>query len=66
MVQNLGFKREVYGNIGLPQEARKFSNKQPHIYLKELEKEQKKPKASKRKETIKLREEINVIATKKQ
>jgi len=55
-------KREVYSNIGLPQEARKISNKQPSFTLKELKKEQRmKPKASRRKITVNITEEINEI-----
>ena len=51
-------KGEVHSDTGLPQETRKVSNKQPN--LKELEKEeQTKPKVSRRKEIIKIREEIN-------
>ena len=44
-------KREVHSDTGLPQEARTISNNL------ELEKQQKKPKVSRRKE-IKIREEI--------
>ena len=39
----------------------KFSNQQPTLHLKELEKEQTKPKASRRKEIIKTRAERNEI-----
>ena len=35
------------------------------LHLKQLEKEQRKPKVSRRKETIKIRTEINEIETKK-
>ena len=50
-------KREVYSNISLPQETGKSSNKQLTLHLKQLErKEQKRPKISRRKEIIKIRE----------
>ena len=42
-IQQSGSKREVYSNKSLPQEARKISNNLT-LYLKELEKEQTKPK----------------------
>ena len=59
-------KREVYSYTSLLQERRKISNKQSNLHLKELEKEeQTKPKVSRRKETIKIRAEINEIETKK-
>ena len=58
-------KREVYSNTSLPQETRKISNKQSTLHLKELEKEQTKPKVSRRKEITKIRAEINEIETKK-
>ena len=57
-------KREVYSNTSLPQETRKISNNL-NLHLKELEKEQTKPKVSRRKEIIKIRAEINEIETKK-
>jgi len=54
-------KREVYSNAGIPQEARKISNKQPNLTSKRArkKKEEIKLKASKRKEIIKIRAEIN-------
>ena len=58
-------KREVYSNTRLPQETRTISNKQSNFTPKELEKEQTKPKVSRRKEIIKIRSEINEIETKK-
>ena len=58
-------KREVYSNTSLPQETRKISNKQSNLYLKVLEKDQRKPKISGRKEIIKIRAEINEIEMKK-
>ena len=52
-------KREVYSNVILPQETRKFKINNLTLYLKELEKEeQTKPKVSRRKEIIKIRAEI--------
>ena len=52
-------KREVYSNTILPQETRKISNNLS-LHLKQLEKEeQKSPKASRRKEIIKIRSERN-------
>ena len=63
---NIGTKGEVYNSTGLPQETRKFWNKQLTSYLKELEKEHMEPKVSRRKEIIMIRAEINAIETKKQ
>ena len=58
-------KREVYSYTSLPQETRKISNSLT-LHLKEVEKEeQTKLKVSRRKEIIKIREEINEIETKK-
>ena len=52
-------KREVYRNTILPQETRNISNKEPKLTPKAIrERKQKKPKVSKRKETIKIRPEI--------
>ena len=51
-------KRKVYSNTILPQETRNISNKQPNLTPK-IEKEQKNPKVSRRKEIIKIRSEIN-------
>ena len=59
-------KREVYSNSISPQETRKISNKQSNLIPKATrERRTKKPKVSKRKEIIKVREEINKIETKK-
>jgi len=52
-------------NIGLLQEARNISNKKCNFTPKMLEKEQTKPKASRRKEIIKIKAERNEIETKK-
>ena len=43
-------KRKVYSNAILPQETRKTSNRHLTLHLKQLEKEQKKPKVSRGKE----------------
>lgn len=52
--RKIGSEREVYSNAGLPQEAKKISNKQPVFTPKEIEKEIKsKPIFSRRKEIIK-------------
>ena len=53
-------KREVYSISISPQETRKISNNLT-LHLKEVEKEQTKPKVSRRKEIMKIRSEINVI-----
>ena len=53
-------KREVYSNTILPQETRNISNKQPNVTPKAIrERRTKNPKASRRKEIIKIRSEIN-------
>ena len=52
-------KREVFGNIILPQETRKTSNTQPNFTLKTTGKRRTKKKNSRRKEIIKIRDEIN-------
>ena len=57
-------KREVYSDISLLRKQEKFSNNL-NLDLKQLEKEQTKPKVSQRKEIIKIRAEINEIETKK-
>ena len=50
-------KREVNSNKGLPQQARKISNKQSNRAPKGIAKIRTKPKISRRKETIKIRKE---------
>ena len=53
-------KREVYSNTILPQETTNISNKQPNLAPKAIrERRKKNPKASRRKEIIKIRSEIN-------
>ena len=56
---------EVYSSSISAQETRKISNTQFNLYLKVLEKDQRKPKISGRKEIIKIRAEINEIEMKK-
>ena len=51
-------QREVYIDTGPHQETRNIS-KNTALLLKELEKEQKTPKVSRRKEIIRIRSEIN-------
>ena len=58
-----GPKREVSSNTGEPRETRKVLNNLT-LHLKELEKERN-PKVTRRKEIIKIREEINGTETKK-
>ena len=58
-------KKEVYSNTIQPQETRKISNKKSNFTLKELKKEERKPKVNRRKEIIKIRAEINEIEAKK-
>ena len=57
-------QREVHNNKGLPQKTTRISNKQPNLHIKELEKETK-PKATRRKEVIKSREDIRIKKKKK-
>ena len=53
-------KREVYSNTSLPQATGNISNKQPNLTHKAIrERRAKIPKASRRKEIIKIRSEIN-------
>ena len=63
-VQPRSSKREFYSKESLPQETRKISNNLT-LLLEQLEKEQIKPKVSRRKDIITIREEINEIETKK-
>ena len=57
-------KRKVHSNTGIPQETRKKSNNLT-LHLKQLEKEEmENPRVSRRKEILKIREEINVKETK--
>ena len=57
--------REFYSDTSLRHERRKISNNQTNLYLKQLEKEQIKLGLGRRKEIIKIREEINETETKK-
>jgi len=52
-------KREVHSNTSLSQKTRETSNKQPNFTPKQLEKENKNPKFSRRKKIVKIRAEIN-------
>ena len=58
-------KRELYSDTSLCQEARKNSDKEPNLPLKKQAKEETKLKVSRRKETIKIRAEINETETKR-
>lgn len=53
-------KIEIYSSTGVSQKTRYISNNLT-FYLKELEEQQTKPKVSRSKEIIKIREEINEI-----
>ena len=53
--------REVHSDTGLPQKQEKSQINNLTYHIKQLEKEEKKLKISRRKETIKIREEINKI-----
>ena len=59
-------KREVYSYTSLTQKTRKTSNKQSNLTPKGTRERRKtKAKVSRRKEIIRIREEINEIETKK-
>ena len=59
-------KREVYSNKAYLKKQEKSQIKNLTLHLKEIEKEeQRKPKVSRRKEIIKIGEEINEIEMKK-
>ena len=58
-------EREVYSNIILSQETRKISNKPSYFTPKATRDWRTKPKISRRKEIMKIREKINEIETKK-
>ena len=58
------FKREVYNDIGLPQEIRKISNKQPSLIPKRTRKRGiNKPQNQQKEGNHKIRAEINEIET---
>ena len=57
-------KREVYSDINLPQET-KISNRHSNQPSKGIRKRRTKPKVSRRKEIIKIREEINTMEIEK-
>ena len=52
-------KREFYSNTILPQETRKPQIENIFLHVKQLKKEQKIPKVSRRKEIITIQAEIN-------
>ena len=56
---------EIHSDRYPPQKEEKSQINNLTYHLNELEKEQEKPKVSRRKEIIKLREEINKIEVKK-
>ena len=59
-------KGKVHSNTGIPQEIKKSQINNLTLHLKQLEKEEmKNPRVSRRKETIKIRAEINVKKKKK-
>ena len=58
-------KRKVHSNTGIPQETRKSQINNLTLHLKQLEKEElENPRASRRKEILKIRAEINGKETK--
>ena len=57
-------QREIYSNTGLSQKRRSQIDNLT-LHLNELEKEQKRPKVSRRKEILKIKEEINKIEIQK-
>ena len=57
--------RKIHSNTGLPQKTRKISNKQPNLPPKRIRKRKTKVKVNKRKEIIKIRQEMNKIEIKK-
>lgn len=59
------FQRKVYGDTGLPPEARKISSKQPDLIPKGARRRTTtKPQISRRKKLIRIRAEINDTKTK--
>ena len=54
-------KREVSSNTSLPQKTIEKKSNKPNFSLEQLEKEETKPKVSRREEVIKIRAEINEI-----
>ena len=58
-------ERELHSDTGLPKKNRNISNKQPNLHLQQLkEEQQRQPRASRRKETAKIRTELNGIDNK--
>ena len=64
-MQQKQFEEEVYSNRSLLQEKEKAQINNLTLQLKQLAREQTKPKVSRRKEIIKIRAEINERETKK-
>ena len=61
-MQQISPQREFHSDTGFPQKKRKISNTQPNIPHKRIRNRRtNKPKVSRRKEIIKIREEINKI-----
>ena len=52
-------KRKVYSNTILPQETKKPRIDNLFLHVKQLEKEEKNPRISRRKEIIKIQAEVN-------
>ena len=57
-------EREGHSNTGLPKKDRNISNKLPNPTPTRLEKQQRQPRASTKKEITKIRAELNDIETK--
>ena len=55
----MGSKRKIYGNIGLYQEARKVSSKQPNLTCKGVRKKQQTKLKTIRRKEIRISSEIN-------
>ena len=61
-MQQNSSKRKVDSNIGLPQKLKKSQINKITCHLKDLEKELTRPKLSKRKAIIKIREGVPIVA----
>ena len=58
-------QREIYSDTGLSQKRRSQKIDSLNFHLSKLEKEQKRPKVSRRKEIIKIKEEFNKLEIEK-
>ena len=58
-------KGKIHSNTGIPQETEKSQINNLTLHLKQLEKEEMEARVSRRKEILKIREEINARETKK-